>query len=101
MITIMNLKYGKPSRPTDIKIDRFSVLGNPFFMKNESYRDEVCDDYEAHFHECMLYNNSLVKREMHRLLALYRQQGHLRLYCWCAPKRCHAETIKKWLEEEV
>ena len=26
--------------------------------------------------------------------------GKVRLFCWCAPKRCHGETIKKWLIEK-
>ena len=31
------------------------------------------------------------------LLDLYRKYGTLLLMCWCAPRRCHGETIQKEL----
>ena len=36
--------------------------------------------------------------ELERLKKLHVEYGKLRLFCWCAPKRCHAETIKQFLE---
>ncbi|WP_068768630.1 DUF4326 domain-containing protein [Termitidicoccus mucosus] len=38
---------------------------------------------------------------MNRLLAAAQKHGNLRLHCWCAPKRCHAETIKACLETKL
>ena len=43
MIEIMNLRYDKPSQPWDVKVDRSSVLGNPFPMKGEAQRNAVCE----------------------------------------------------------
>ena len=34
-----------------------------------------------------------VRAEMERLGALVREGERLRLLCWCAPKRCHADAI--------
>ena len=34
-----------------------------------------------------------VRAEMERLGALVREGERLRLLCWCAPKRCHANAI--------
>lgn len=94
MITIHNLKDEKPTHPYDIRVHRNHILGNPFFMANESQRDDVCDKYDTWFNE----NMSQILPELKRLLEIYLEYGNLRLFCWCAPKRCHAETIKKWLE---
>ncbi len=37
--------------------------------------------------------------ELVRLLSLYKVHGKLELFCWCTPKRCHAETIQLYLED--
>ena len=37
--------------------------------------------------------------ELVRLLSLYQVHGKLELFCWCTPKRCHAESIIKILTE--
>ena len=95
-IEIMNLRNTKPSQPYDVKVDRSSVLGNPFPMSNESQRNAVCDRYAKYASEQI--KNGAYLKEMSRLYYLYKQYGKLRLFCWCAPKRCHAETIKAYLE---
>jgi len=99
-IEIMNIKYNKPVEPWDVKVDRSSVLGNPFYMKSESQREEVCKKYEEWLLGKM--NNKMdsdVFFEMVRLFELYEKHGKLRLFCWCAPKQCHAESIKRILIE--
>ena len=94
MIEIMNLRTTRPSQPWDVKVDRSSVLGNPF----KGDRDAVCDKYAAHFATCIADPNaSAFKDELARLAQLYKQYGKLRLFCWCAPLRCHSETIRTWL----
>jgi hypothetical protein len=77
-----------------------SVLGNPFFMKKEDQRDAVCDRYEDHFN-VMIRSDCKFQRELARIQSIYETYGKLRLFCWCAPKRCHAETIKRWLEKSI
>lgn len=97
MIEIKNLREEKPKEVYDIKVDRTSVLGNPFFMKDESERDKVCDKYETYFINQM-FENEKFKDEFGRLLKIYQTEGKLNLYCWCYPKRCHAETIAKYIK---
>jgi len=80
-----------------VKVDRSSCLGNPFHMQNEFYRDTVCNQYEKWF-EDKKDSNPLVVKEMHRICELAKKNDVV-LGCWCAPKRCHAETIKRELEE--
>ncbi len=109
MITIHNLRNEKPTEVYDVIVDRRSPLGNPSDMKhNENLRDKVCDDYKEWFkyvtscwHEGKVVTEW--KEQFHfiwRLILLHKEHGKLRLFCWCAPKRCHAETIKKYLEEK-
>ena len=97
MIKIKNLRRNQPSKDYDIKVDRSSPLGNPFYMEDESKRDKVCDKYHIWFykdkHKIAFY------QELFKLKETYKKFGKLNLFCWCNPKRCHAETIKQYLEE--
>ena len=49
-IRIINLHFYTPI-PGEIliKVDRSSILGNPFRMHSKLERDEVCDKYEKIF----------------------------------------------------
>ena len=96
MIEIMNLRTTRPSQPWDVKVDRSSVLGNPF----KGDRDVDCDKYAVHFATMLTDPTSKAvafRAELARLAQLYKQYGKLRLFCWCAPLRCHSETIRTWL----
>ena len=81
-------------------VGRPSVLGNPFVMRSETQRDEVCDRYQQWFDEKVKANDPLVMGELRRLFRIGKAQGVLRLVCFCAPKRCHAETIAAFLKEK-
>ena len=99
MILIKNLRKEKPSEEWDVKVDRQSVLGNPFSMNHdERKRDEVCDRYDEYF-ENEYENNVNFALEVNRLVNLYRVHGCLNLFCWCATKRCHSETIRDYILE--
>lgn len=100
MIEIMNLKNIKPSESYDFIIDRRTPVGNPFIMSSEKYRDYVCDQYQEWFDNAineMLPSGRLV-RYLEKIREAYNNFNKVRLFCWCTPKRCHGETIKKWLE---
>ena len=97
MIKIKNLRKNQPSKDYDIKVDRSSPLGNPFYMEDESKRDKVCDEYHIWFYENK--HEIVFHQELFRIGEIYKKFGKLNLFCWCDPKRCHAETIKQYLEE--
>jgi len=107
MIEIMNMRTVKPTESGDIKVDRSSVLGNPFFMDNEYERDEICDKYQVMFDKIirqgvvLCEKDAAFMREIGRLIIIHKIYGKLRLFCWCSPLRCHAETIKQYLESVV
>jgi len=96
MITIHNLKTDKMIHPWDVLIDRRTVWGNPFPMKNKSLeeRDRVCDKYDERIQWSWKYIEPLNK-----LRELNIKYGKLRLFCWCAPLRCHGESIKRMIED--
>jgi hypothetical protein len=72
-----------------VYVGRPTVFGNPFLMHGESDRDRVCDAYEEHIY-------------LHREIC-ERVKRELRgkdLVCFCAPKRCHADTLLRIANED-
>jgi len=102
-IEIVNMNVEKPHHPWDVVCDRSSVLGSKFYLKgDESRRDLVCDSHQHRFdNEVLCFHHWGEYVELMRIRALYRKYKKLRLFCWCAPKRCHTETYKKWLEAHI
>lgn len=70
-----------------VRADRFSDWGNPFEMDKDGDRDTVCDNYEQHY---LPFKKSLLS-QIHRL------KGKA-LGCWCAPLRCHCQTLKSYAD---
>ena len=66
-----------------VRCDRFSDFGNPFEMDKDGDRDEVCDNYEQHYLP--------FKPSIHKQLMNLKGKA---LGCWCAPLRCHCDTLK-------
>lgn len=80
----------------NIRIDRTSPLGNPFIMSEESERDCVCDKYEEYFQNKVKEVGDF-RDEVIRLYRLVKAGRKVNLQCWCSPKRCHGDTIKKFI----
>ncbi len=92
-IEVCNLKKEKPTSKYDIRVDRASVLGNPFLLKSEDQRDSVCNLYVEWLTDHLRAETPTILEELDRIGNLV-ESGTVRLFCWCAPKRCHAETIR-------
>lgn len=75
-------------------------MGNPFVMHTEAERDIVCEKYEVYFIIQTVINETF-NAYLRDILSALKTYGRVELYCWCAPKRCHAETIKRWLEKQI
>lgn len=79
----------------------FSPLGNPFHLTNAKdfhERHLVCDQYEEWFKRQLRQSKqSPFFQELVRLYKLSKQ-GDLILGCYCAPRRCHCDTIKRFLD---
>lgn len=78
-------------------IGRPTPLGNPYFMKSESHRNEVCDKYELWFKGKVEEEDPAVVGELRRLWKIGKQNGVLKLGCYCSPLRCHGDTIAKFI----
>ena len=60
---------------------RPSPLGNPFVTGRDGTRDEVCDRFEDWL------------PTQPTLIAMLPGVAGRDLVCWCAPLRCHCDTI--------
>jgi len=99
-ITIHNMRNEKPSKPYDFRVDRGTPLENPYVMLREAQRNYVCDQYEQFFNDVML-NRKAVQEYLEQILLAYSEYGMVRLFCWCIPLRCHAESIAAWLKTQI
>lgn len=62
---------------------------NPFWMKNESFRDEVIIKFENY-----------LRSRQDLLDSLYELDGKI-LACWCAPRKCHCDILIKVRQEQL
>jgi hypothetical protein len=82
-------------------VGRPSPLGNPFKLEQESDRDAVITRYEVWLRKRISARDQRVCDELNRVYVIARDTGLLELVCWCAPKRCHADVIRKVLLEAL
>ena len=83
----LSLKSG-----TFMRVDRGSEWGNPFIMKNKTdhERNLVCDLYEQY----AIWRLTIDPQ----LLVPLRGKN---LACWCAPRRCHGDTLLRLANKET
>lgn len=92
MFTVGNKNHGDEGE----YVGRPTILGNPFVMKYEIDRDWACNNYTKWFQEKLAIQDPKVLGELRRLYRL-GQKGPVKLICFCAPRRCHADTIANYL----
>jgi len=105
MIEIINMQTGaRPTMPYDFKIDRTSPVGNDVTIKQAGSRDKACDQYQRRFDnilsqrpENMHPDDLAFMRYIVLMIQRHVEHGRLRLFCWCAPERCHGESIKRYI----
>jgi DNA polymerase III epsilon subunit-like protein len=73
------------------------ILGNPFPARTEKDRDKACEEFETYLRRRMTFSNP-VSHKIQALAEIAKKQD-LELACFCTPKRCHTESIKKVIEE--
>lgn len=91
----LNLYCGRGNAPAGMVNAR---LGNPFVMKDESKRDEVCEAYDKWLHGPQAGNHL---RLLERMILRMNEGRSIALHCWCAPKRCHCDTIAEYVRTNV
>ena len=102
MIKVVN-KYGDKHtyyKGRVLYCGRGSVLGNPFVMQNQSIeeRNRVCGEFEKYFFEKIEQKN---KNFIEALNFIFKESKSkdVNLGCFCAPKRCHCDTIKNFVDK--
>ena len=106
MIVIKNLNKERPVEPYQVRVDASSgsPLGNPFHymisQEGETARNYCIDMYKKWFSN-QLDTNPIVLQETQKLLDIYFEHDKLELFCWCSPRRCHAEVIREYLETQI
>jgi Domain of unknown function (DUF4326) len=98
-MTAIQVLNKRNAGPRGEYVGRPSPLGNPFKLEHESDRDAVIARYEVWLRERIAARDQRVCDELNRLYVIARDTNLLELVCWCAPKRCHAEVIRKVLLE--
>ena len=83
--------------PDSIYIGRGSALGNPFKMYTEELRDSVCDQYDEFFSSQLEAKDPEFMHELEFLVESAFVNGYVKLGCFCAPRRCHGDTVKRFL----
>ena len=73
-----------------------SVLGNPYAIGKDGDRDEVIKKYREWLWNRYQEKGS-VYEELLRLSEIAKKRD-LVLVCWCKPKACHGDVIKRCIE---
>lgn len=88
-------------------VGRPSVLGNPFSHQKDTLaefqvatREDAIACYEEWLRGRLEEKDPFVCGEMNRLYRIAKRRD-LTLLCWCAPSPCHADVIRKILEERL
>lgn len=101
-LRVVNIRNYVP-KPNErfIRVDRKSPLGNPFYMRSESMRDEVCEKYKAYFHKKVSKRDPLIMGALQEIIDVLKSGTSVALACWCAPKRCHGEVILEYVKSQI
>lgn len=107
-IRVLNKHKSKPE-PIDIYIGRGSPLGNPFTHVELSEtkaqykcntREEAISSYEDYINQKIRDRDVNICKELNRIFSA-AIKGDVNLVCFCKPKSCHGDIIKKIIEEKL
>ena len=74
-----------------------SVLMNRFKIGVDGNRDEVIEKYRRWLWD-EYKKGGEVRDELIRLCEMVKDGKEVVLKCWCVPKRCHGEVVKRCIE---
>lgn len=100
---VITIRVGRRTDPGSIPIDRRTPLGNPFIMRDKTAaeRNRVCDQYDLYFKKKLLSRSSAFMAMLEHLFELAVQSKEITVGCWCSPKRCHGDTIARYLQTRL
>tara|TARA_R110000851_G_scaffold25333_2_gene73083 strand:- start:1031 stop:1351 length:321 start_codon:yes stop_codon:yes gene_type:complete len=83
-------KYKNTAPTNAVYIGRGSPYGNPFVIGKDGNRDEVCDKFEQY----LMARSTLIRQVKTELKGKH-------LVCFCAPQRCHGDTLVRLANEDA
>lgn len=103
-IKIVNKHWHKPTRH-DVYIGRGSPFGNPYShmegtkaQHKVATREEAIEKYREWFERARL-NEPVLAAMLHEMCRTHLDGHDINLVCYCAPKPCHGDVIKEYIEE--
>lgn len=106
VIAVVNKGNHKPT-PHDVYVGRGSIFGNPYDHTGSNHyqvqfrtnnRDESVKCYEKHFIETINSGDPNFCGALNDLIIKKLKNQPIYLVCFCAPKLCHADVIKTYVE---
>lgn len=76
-----------------------SPLANPFHIGRDGTRAQVIAKYEQWLKDKIWSGNRDVLDELARLSSIVVKTGGVNLGCFCSPRSCHGDVIKRAIEE--
>ncbi len=106
MITVVN-KYKHDPTDNDVYIGRGSIVGNPYTHLDSKYdgaitvktRKEAIELY-GDYMDKKINTSDEFKNYMNDILEEAKQHD-VNLVCFCKPKSCHGDIIKKYLDNKI
>lgn len=94
-ITIVSLRdRSKWTHAPVFRIDRTTVLGNPYIIGKHGTREDVVRKYREDLPK--LYHDD---PQIRQVIDNIRRFPIVQLACWCAPLLCHGDAIKDFILE--
>lgn len=84
-----------------IYIGRGSGLGNPWPITKTDSRDAVCDRFAEYLAKKVEANDPSVCAELNRIVNCMHDFRKVELVCFCAPRRCHGESIRDTIHKAL
>ena len=109
MIQVVNKYKFDPSDKISFYIGRGSALGNPFTSIKDKItkaqyvcdsREESVSNYESYLIEKIKVKDKSICDALNEIY-LKAKCGDVYLVCFCAPKSCHGDIIKKIVDEKL
>jgi len=108
-IEVVN-KYKHKETNNDVYIGRGSSLGNPYTSKNLldtiaefqcSSREGSIEKYKEYLLNKIEQKDKSICDELNKIYKIIKDGTDVYLICFCVPKKCHGNIIKKIIEEKI
>lgn len=86
-----------------VQIGRPNPLGNPYKIGEDGNRKTVIAKYEMLLRQKLLVGRAFdpMTKAFWQILQDFQAGKDIIMECWCAPKPCHGDVIKKYLLEKA